>query len=91
MSHGKKYATAVATYDKQQTYEPQEAVELVKKLSFAKFDETVELSMNLNLKKSATVRDTLVLPNQFSAQMTISSRRSRTAGWILMLRWPHRT
>jgi large subunit ribosomal protein L1 len=67
MKGGKKYRGAVATYDKQQTYETKEAVELVQKLAFAKFDETVELSLNLNLKKSGTVRDTLVLPNQFSA------------------------
>lgn len=71
MRGGKKYRAAVATYDKQQEYSAQEACELVKKLSFAKFDETVELSMNLNLKKSATVRDTLVLPNQFSAEKKI--------------------
>jgi large subunit ribosomal protein L1 len=48
-----------------------EAVELVKKLAFAKFDETIELSINLNLKKSQTVRDTLVLPNQFKAEKRI--------------------
>lgn len=71
MKRGKKYATAVATYDKQQQYPPVEAVGLVKNLAFAKFDETVEISMNLNLKKSASVRDTLVLPNQFSAQKKI--------------------
>lgn len=71
MRGGKKYRAAVDTYDKQQRYPAREAVELVKKLAFAKFDETVELSMNLNLKKSATVRDTLVLPNQFSAEKKI--------------------
>lgn len=71
MRGGKNYRAAVATYDKQQQYETKEACELVKKLSFAKFDETVELSMNLNLKKSSTVRDTLVLPNQFSAEKKI--------------------
>lgn len=71
MRGGKKYRSAVATFDKQSTYSAQEAVELVKKLAFAKFDETVELSLNLNLKKSATVRDTLVLPNQFSAQKKV--------------------
>jgi large subunit ribosomal protein L1 len=71
MSHGKNYRNAVTTYDRQTTYSAQEAVELVKRLAFAKFDETVELSLNLNLKKSATVRDTLVLPNQFSATKKI--------------------
>lgn len=71
MRGGKKYRTATAAYDRQRVYPAQEAVELVKKLAFAKFDETVELSMNLNLKKSGTVRDTLVLPNQFSAEKKI--------------------
>jgi large subunit ribosomal protein L1 len=71
MRGGKNYRTAVAAFDKQATYTAQEAVELVKKLAFAKFDETVELSLNLNLKKSATVRDTLVLPNQFSAEKKV--------------------
>jgi large subunit ribosomal protein L1 len=71
MRGGKNYRAAVATYDKQAAHSAQEAVELVKKLAFAKFDETVELSMNLNLKKSATVRDTLVLPNQFSADKKV--------------------
>lgn len=71
MRGGKQYRAAVAAYDKQQAYDAREAVELVKKLAFAKFDETVELSINLNLKKSATVRDTLVLPNQFSAEKKV--------------------
>jgi len=71
MRGGKKYRSAVSAYDKQQPYPAKEAVELVKKMAFAKFDETVELSLNLNLKKSATVRDTLVLPNQFSAEKKI--------------------
>ena len=71
MRGGKKYRSAIATYDRQQMYSTKEAVEMVKKLAFAKFDETVELSMNLNLKKSASVRDTLVLPNQFSADKKI--------------------
>jgi large subunit ribosomal protein L1 len=71
MKGGKKYRSAVATYDKQQAYEAKEAVAMVKQLAFAKFDETVELSLNLNLKKSGTVRDTLVLPNQFSADKKI--------------------
>jgi len=71
MRGGKKYRSAIATYDRQQMHSTEEAVAMVKKLAFAKFDETVELSMNLNLKKSATVRDTLVLPNQFSADKKI--------------------
>ena len=71
MKRGKKYQQALDKIDREHRYEPEEAIRLLKELSFAKFDETVELSMNLNIKKSATVRDTLVLPNQFSAEKKI--------------------
>lgn len=71
MKRGKKYREAVAKVDRLQRYAVDEAVSLVKELSFAKFDETIELSMNLNLKKSQTVRDTVVLPNQFFGEKKI--------------------
>jgi len=51
------------------TYE--DALTLVKDVAFAKFDETIEMSVNLNIKKSHTVRDTVVLPNQFSGEKKI--------------------
>jgi len=44
---------------------------LVKSMAFAKFDETVDLSVKLNLKKSQTVRDTVVLPNQFRGEKKV--------------------
>lgn len=65
MKRGKKYVEAVKKVDRTQRYEPVEALDLVKSLASAKFDETVELSLNLNLKKGTSVRDTLVLPHQF--------------------------
>jgi large subunit ribosomal protein L1 len=71
MKRGKNYQGAVATYDKAQAYTTEEAVKLVKEMSFAKFDETVELSLRLNVKKSTTIRDTLVLPNQFKTEKKI--------------------
>ena len=71
MRRGKKYAAAAAKYDKQKRYELNEAVKLVKEAAFAKFDETVELSVKLNLKKGQSVRDTVVLPNQFAAEKRI--------------------
>lgn len=71
MKRGKKYRQAMEKIDREHRYEPEEAIRLLKELSFAKFDETIELAMNLNIKKSATVRDTLVLPNQFSAEKKI--------------------
>lgn len=71
MRRGKKYAAAAAKYDKQKRYELNEAVKLVKEAAFAKFDETVELAVKLNLKKGQSVRDTVVLPNQFAAEKRI--------------------
>lgn len=71
MRRSKKYQDAVAQVDRLKEYPVIEAVDMVKKLSFAKFDETVELSLNLNLKKSQTVRDTVVLPHQFTAEKKI--------------------
>ena len=71
MKRGKKYQEAVKKIDRTKTYTLSEAVALVKELSFAKFPETVEVSVKLSLKKSQSVRDTVVLPNQFSAQKKI--------------------
>lgn len=71
MKHGKKYTEALGKYEKQSAFDIDKAFEIVKEVAFAKFDETVELSVNLNLKKSQSVRDTLVLPFQFSAEKKV--------------------
>ncbi|MBI9101249.1 MAG: 50S ribosomal protein L1 [Spirochaetales bacterium] len=71
MKRGKKYVEAVGKYNKQDLYKSEEALKVVKEVAFAKFDETVELSVKLKLKKSQTVRDTLVLPHQFTGDKKI--------------------
>lgn len=71
MKKGKKYLEAVKQFDKAAMYPYEEAVGIVKKIAFAKFDETVELSIRLKLKKSQAVRDTLVLPHQFTGDKKI--------------------
>ena len=71
MKHGKKYLEAAKKVDKNKLYNLDEASALVKSMAFAKFDETVELHLHLTLKKSQSVRDTVVLPNQFSAEKRI--------------------
>ncbi len=71
MKKGKKYIEASKKFDKQEKFELNKALSLVKECAFANFDETVELSIKLNLKKSQTVRDTLVLPNQFAGEKKI--------------------
>ena len=45
--HSKSYASAVAAFDKSKTYALSSALETLKKLQRTKFDETVELHINL--------------------------------------------
>lgn len=71
MKRGKKYQEVLKKVDRSKSYTLSEASALVKECSYAKFDETVELSVKLTLKKSQSVRDTVVLPNQFSAQKKV--------------------
>ena len=71
MKRGKKYRETVKKYNPDTNYGLEEALGLVKSMAFAKFDETVDLSVKLNLKKSQTVRDTVVLPNQFKGEKKI--------------------
>jgi len=71
MKHGKKYRETLKKYDRASFYSLKEALDLVKSLAFAKFDETVDLSVKLNLKKSQSVRDTVVLPHQFKGEKRV--------------------
>jgi large subunit ribosomal protein L1 len=71
MKHGKKYQEAVKKVDRSVEYPPQDACALVKTLASAKFDETVEVHVRLNLKKSQSVRDTVVLPHQFRGEKRV--------------------
>lgn len=64
--HGKKYREAAMRYDKQTPYPPREALELVKTLAPAKFDETVEAAFRLGIdprKADQLVRGTVSLPH----------------------------
>ncbi|MFP3089588.1 50S ribosomal protein L1 [Treponema sp. TIM-1] len=71
MKHGKKYLDNLKKYDGALSYDINSALELVKAFAPAKFDETVDLSVKLNLKKSQSVRDTVVLPHQFRAEKRV--------------------
>jgi large subunit ribosomal protein L1 len=71
MKHGKNYLEAAKKVDRTQEFDPQAACALVKELKCAKFDETVEVHVRLNLKKSQSVRDTVVLPNQFRGEKKV--------------------
>ncbi|HON88417.1 MAG TPA: 50S ribosomal protein L1 [Spirochaetia bacterium] len=71
MKHGKKYREAAKKVDPAKVYQLDEACKLIKELKVAKFDETVEAHVRLNLKKSQTVRDTLTLPHQFRPEKRV--------------------
>jgi large subunit ribosomal protein L1 len=71
MSRGKKYAESLKKYNVTASYPLKEAVDTVKTLAFAKFDETVDVSVKVTLKKSQSVRDTVVLPHQFRSEKRI--------------------
>jgi large subunit ribosomal protein L1 len=65
MERGKKYTDAAKRYDRQQLHGPIEAVDLVKSLAPAKFDETVELAVRLGVdprRADQIVRGTVALP-----------------------------
>ncbi|AHH10563.1 50S ribosomal protein L1 [Borrelia coriaceae] len=68
---GKKYIQALSKVDKLKSYSIDDAISLLKAIKFVKFDETIDVSVNLNLKKNHTVRDTVVLPNQFMKEKRI--------------------
>ena len=64
--HGKKYADAREPIPAGVKFEPSEALKIVKDLSFAGFDETVELATRLSVdprKADQIVRGTVVLPH----------------------------
>jgi len=71
MKRGKKFINSVKNYNPTGVYDLGEALALIKKMAYAKFDETIDLSVKLNLKKSQSVRDTVVLPNQFRGEKKI--------------------
>src|ERR687896_1368995 len=63
--HGKKYRTAEKNRDVAMAYAPKQALELVKKSAYAKFDETVEVAVRLGVDPrhaDQVVRGTVVLP-----------------------------
>jgi large subunit ribosomal protein L1 len=63
---GKKYRAAAAQVDAQKFYALTDALALIKKIAFAKFDETVEVTMVLGVdprKADQLVRGTIVLPH----------------------------
>jgi large subunit ribosomal protein L1 len=65
-SKGKKYEDAAKRFDRTRTYGPGEALDLVKSLAHARFDETVEVAVRLGIdprKADQVIRGTVALPS----------------------------
>jgi large subunit ribosomal protein L1 len=64
-THGKKYRVAAEKRNPETKYQPRQAIDIVKSVAFAKFDETVEVAVRLGVDPKhadQAVRGTVVLP-----------------------------
>jgi large subunit ribosomal protein L1 len=72
--HGKKYIEAAKQVDRLKYYAPNEAVELLKKVSYPKFDGTIEAHIRLGVDPrhaDQQVRSTVLLPAGLGKQVRI--------------------
>lgn len=72
--HGKKYENALKEFDRAALHEPQEAFAVLKKTATAKFDETIDLAIRLNLdprQADQQVRGAMVLPHGTGRTRTV--------------------
>jgi large subunit ribosomal protein L1 len=73
--HGKSYADARQRFDREREYAPAEAIALVKQLSTAKFDESVEVHVRtgLNVRHAdEQLRGTIALPNGLGKNVKVA-------------------
>ncbi|NLE44904.1 MAG: 50S ribosomal protein L1 [Chloroflexi bacterium] len=71
---GRKYSMARAQVDRLRLYGPRDALELVKSVSFAGFDETVEVHMRLGVdprQSDQQIRGTVVLPQGLGKEVRV--------------------
>jgi large subunit ribosomal protein L1 len=71
MKGSKKYREALKRIEPGALHTLERAIEVVKDTAFAKFDETVEIALRLNVKSKHSIRDTLVLPHSFRAEKRV--------------------
>ncbi len=73
--HGKKYLAAAQLVDRNKAYSPREAIALLKKIVYSKFNETVELhlKMGVDVKQAdQIVRGVTLLPHGTGKQVRIA-------------------
>ena len=72
--HGKKFREALGQIDREREYLPDEAIDLLKRVTFANFDETIEVHARLGIdprQADQTVRSTVVLPHGTGKQVRV--------------------
>src|SRR6187431_426681 len=72
--HGKKYNAAAEKVEAGRKYNLEDAITKIKEIAFAKFDETVELTVRLGVdprKADQLVRGTIVLPHGLGKSKTV--------------------
>lgn len=73
--HSRRYREMVGRVDRTRTYGVREAIELLKSVASAKFDESLEVSMRLGVdprKAEENVRGTVVLPHGIGRSVTVA-------------------
>src|SRR6204780_102123 len=73
--HGKTYTEARQRYDREREYAPAEAIALVKQLSGAKFNESIEVHVRtgLNVRHAdEQLRGTIALPNGLGKEVKVA-------------------
>ena len=88
MKRTKRYQALLKQLTPQsESYNASDAAQLLKQNATTKFDETIDVAINLNLKKSQTIRDSIRLPHRFGKERKIlvlargdHARNARNAG-----------
>ena len=87
----KRLKTVISLYDKSKTYNLKDAIAILKKSPKLKFDETVEVAVNLSIdpkeSQSASIRGTVALPHGTGKKVRVivfckgdEERKAREAG-----------
>ncbi|PKB66264.1 MAG: 50S ribosomal protein L1 [SAR202 cluster bacterium Io17-Chloro-G4] len=74
VKHSKRFSAVAEKVDLERSYEPEEALALVKEVSTAKFDETVEIHLRTNVDPrhaDQMVRGVTVLPHGLGKQVRV--------------------
>ena len=74
VKRSKNYQEAVKLLDKTRTYSPQEAIELAKKMAHTRFDETVELHLQMGVdprNASQQVRGVALMPHGLGKKVRV--------------------